>query len=857
MDDVYNLIDLLLGQMKTKTLEAAQQQLQLLLGPEKRDSLLKAVELINKRRSRINNLSYPTTLREPRDQWYVGPRESDDHWPALRKYLLEEKQWSPKTVEAIDKASNKVVGALDVPLRASFSTRGLVLGYVQSGKTANFMSVIAKAADTGFRFFIVLSGLTNSLREQTQQRLTEELINRLNVNWLAWTGEAQDIGDHTFDVAALLDTKKTHLAVVKKNKSRLERLIEMLHGAGDVALRNCPFLIIDDECDQASVNASGQIETQTTINSLLRKLIKLLPRVSYVGYTATPYANVLIDPGYEEDLYPRDFIISLDRPEEYFGAEKLFGRDILDADEVPPDQQGLDMIRIIPKDEIPLLRPKNNKEKDSFVMEVTPTLREAILYYWLASAARSFRGQDDKHSSMLIHSTTYAQSHLNAQAPLKAFVEEMLAYINTAEGERELRTLWHREQSLIDSELVGRKAVTFEDLWPFLQDNVERTEIRIENSKSDERIDFSKKGSRFIIVGGNVLARGLTIEGLISSFFLRTSSQYDSLMQMGRWFGYRPGYEDLPRVWMTEQLADYFRDMATVEAELRNEIEIYAREEITPLDFAPRIRLHPSLAVTAKNKMISAVDCKMSFSDSHIQTRKFKHRNKEWLKSNWEASAELMTLAYKSAKKIEKIRGSVLFESLPFHEIIKFLNNYRVHEAHVDLNPKRIIEYINLQNDRAGGELSRWNVALIGSSDGPTISKALGPIKDHNKVLRSRLKKLTETSDANIKALMTRSDAQIDFSEQKFNPKAKWGDIRKIRTIEKPPLLLVYPIDRISKPARNSSANRVALDAIEDVIGIGLIFPESSVDTPVGYVSAPIDRSRYEEIEFQNEVLDE
>src|SRR5882724_250273 len=371
------------------------------------------------------------TMKEPGsihkkhfDPWYLGPDPGDKLWHSYAKYL-KEKGWDQIARDAIDAASTRVVSLLDPPGKAQIRTRGLVLGHVQSGKTANFTAVIAKAADVGYRFIIVLSGLNNVLRYQTQLRIDEDLIAANLENWITVTDIQDDFAANTNVNSFLTEKHSTKvLGVVKKNSSRLKRLHRWLTGARPEVLRACPVLIIDDEADQASPNSHPKPNERTEINKQIIKLLADLPKAAYVGYTATPFANLFIDPTLPEDLYPRDFIIDLPRGEGYFGAEQIFGRAPLDEAEEPVD--GLDMIRIVPDDEIVSLKPPSRETRFTFVPEITPTLREAMLYFWMATAARHVRGQRSKHATMLIHTTQYAVVHRNFKSVIDALRDNIL-----------------------------------------------------------------------------------------------------------------------------------------------------------------------------------------------------------------------------------------------------------------------------------------------------------------------------------------------------------------------------------------------------------------------------------------------
>ena len=463
---------------------------------------------------------------------------------------------------------------------------------------------------------------------------------------------------------------------------------------------------------------------------------------------------------------------------------------------------------------------------------------------------------------MLIHTTVYAQSHKNAIPQIEAFRKIVLRHVRQKSPAilNEMEELWADEITRVEAIDFGRHSESFQELLEHLARVIDVTEIVAENSISDERLDYSTLGRRYIVVGGNVLARGLTIEGLISSFFLRTSSQYDSLMQMGRWFGYRIGYEDLPRIYMTADLAEYFKDMATVEAELRYDIETYERENLTPLEFAIRIRRHPALAITAKNKMLGAVNRQMSFNGRHVQTRKFHHLSLQWLQNNWAAGADLLD-SIQSARTTTRGGDRPLFMDVPYTRIIEFLNQYEVHEAHEDMARDRLCGYIARQVQRADNNLARWNVGVM-AGEGNQSETALGHIGLITTVRRSQLQ-YSEVDSADIKALAGLPDATIDFSNDYRAAGKKWRDIAIDRMQQFPdgrPLLLLYPIERMSppqEPPAGKKSIRKALDAVTDVLGMAIFFPKLDADEPVGYVSAPIDSSQYEDAEYKEEVLDD
>ncbi|MFP4554849.1 MAG: alpha-1,4 polygalactosaminidase, partial [Actinomycetota bacterium] len=376
VDPVKHVYDMYLGMLSggSSPEYAAQTIRQLVTDTSVVDAALERYQVV---RENLIQVREPEALVDRRrlQPWYWGPREGDRYWNALRDHL-EQTGFDPAALASVDAASTKVVAHLPPPWEPQFSGRGLVLGYVQSGKTSNFTAVIAKAADAGYRLVIVLAGMHTNLRQQTQRRLQEHLCDLEPSSWHLLTRTDADFGDPGVADAFLSRGDQRVLAVVKKNKTRLTNLINWLASASPHARENCPILVIDDEADQASVNTRDP-DDRATINRLLMELLAQ-PRIAYVGYTATPFANIFVDPTIPEDLYPRDFIVDLPRPPTYFGPERLFGREPLSEEEMESNGtiDGLDAVRLIPDDEISHLRPPRRKaDHASWVPEVTPSLR--------------------------------------------------------------------------------------------------------------------------------------------------------------------------------------------------------------------------------------------------------------------------------------------------------------------------------------------------------------------------------------------------------------------------------------------------------------------------------------------------
>lgn len=787
------------------------------------------------------------------ESWYAGPRAEDRNWSALVE-ILRNQAWRGDAIRKLDDASTKVLAHLPNPHgEGEFHCRGLVLGYVQSGKTTNFTAVIAKAADAGYRFFVVLSGVHDALRQQTQERLNAQLYQPHTEIWNRLTNESDFRPTDNVD-ALLANQNQRVLAVVKKNGARLRALKRWLRGARPGLLAACPILIIDDEADQASVNTAKPDRQASMINRLIRDIVNDSPKAAYVGYTATPFANVLIDPQDYEDLYPRDFIVDLPRPEFYIGPEAIFGREPLDfdPDEVPDD--GHDFIRSVPVDELGALRPKGASTRHEFEPEITESLDTALKYFLLSTAARRVRRKGSRHATALVHTSQHVDVHERMAQTIRVYLRQLAARL--AQGDRafitELEELWHAEASRVPNTAFGLEPVAWEDVLAILPVVAESAEVITDNSRTpkDERLNFDDENPRVIVaVGGNTLSRGLTLEGLSVSFFVRTASAYDTLLQMGRWFGYRSGYADLTRIWMTDEMREWFHHLATVEQEIRFDIERYETEHVKPDELGPRIRTHPKLAITAAAKMQHSRAADASYSGRRLQTILFNHRDRDWLLENLNASRTLLRSAGSATVRTAR-PGITIVGPVDSDLILQFLAAYRFHENSRDLNSDLIGNYV--RGRRKDGELTHFKIVVMGRS---SRSDYLGDVDIalDNRVgciNRARLKAVGGATYADIKALMSQSDRVIDLgiSPEELQSVTTRGGVARLRNLpargghgDDTGLLLLYPVSKDSRPVRGSATTREPLEAVEHVIGVGLVFPETQSRTAaVDYVTANV-----------------
>lgn len=825
------------------------------------DILEAAITEYQSRAGRPRDLHEPRSLTDPAAQlepWYI-PRSDDVFWPAVRR-RLEGTGLDDEPIRRINDASSKIVSFIPPPGTELFSSRGLVLGHVQSGKTTNFMSVAAKLCDARYRFVVVLSGITDNLRSQTQQRLEQILVGDDRGRWHLLTDGETDFDDRQSRNAAnlLSNPDQRLLAVVKKNPYRLRKLARFLEAAGTI-LQDCPILVIDDEADQASIDV-GNRGRQSTINSLIRRILSK-PKVAYVAYTATPFANLLIDPSVPDDLYPADFIVDLPRSDDYFGAERIFGRDLLTYETGPVDR-GLDVVRTVPDGEIAQVRPPGARAGfGDWRPTVTDSLGDAIRWFILATAARRCRDGAPADSTMLIHTSMRAPAHQRTAEVVQAYLGTLRSGWSTPAVRERFRHQWEQETTRVPATDLGLSPVP----WPQVCDQIPGVMadvgVVVDNYQSDVRLSYGEEPVTAIAIGGNTLSRGLTLVGLVCSYFVRAASAYDTLLQMGRWFGYRHGYEDLPRIWMTGDLAAWFVDLATVEAEIRQQIRRYETEHKTPRQLAVMIRKHPAMAVTSAAKMRGGVTVRYSYGSQVMQTIKFHHRDQDWLRHNINAADRLLT----AARNLPGVRetpvraGRTALTGVPAARVMAFLRDYRFHERSPSLRPEALCEYIAKQNDYDA--LRTWNVVVIEQGSDRLGTMELAGRKYH-RINRSRL---TVPADyADIKALVSTMDRVADLPASIRISDMIDGDptdrrLRELRDgqLGGTGLLCLYPVSRNSTVERSSGTRgypRTDLAAVEDILGIGLFFPEARGPEDRDYVA--VDLSGLAPVDEELEIVD-
>lgn len=884
---------------------------------EHRDSMIEELETrfhvwIGNVKALGDNTDHLTWLpaKKPEIQW--------NHWNRYRLYLQESMAGS--AIERLDEITDDILGRLESPDRqGAWSRRGLVVGHVQSGKTANYVGLVNKAADAGYKLIIVLAGMHRNLRAQTQIRLDEGFLGYVSSPPLPGQAALQpvgvglhdpsirpdsitnrrDDGDFTRSVAQQFNIgpgSKPLLFVVKKNASVLKNILEWVEWAansfdadtGRRLVRGVPLLVIDDEADQASVDTKELDEDENgvpdeehdpaVINGRIRRLLHCFERNAYVGYTATPFANIYIhekaatiDEG--EDLFPRSFIINVPAPSNYFGPERLFGRQNDDADGEAPSTKP-NLIRLVSdfvdKADVPQVgwMPKRHKNGHLPRFRTTdalpPSLVEALRSFVLATAARYARGDAREHHSMLVHVTRFVSV-------------QRAVYTQVAEEIADMRVLWRNEhpdeehslhrslQGLWDDDFAktvkpvapGEKVTGWKDVEPHIWNVLAAINVKEINGSSADVLAYQEAretGLTVIAIGGDKLSRGLTLEGLSVSYFLRSASMYDTLMQMGRWFGYRPRYEDLCRLYMTEELKNWFDHITDASEELREQFDHMVAVKATPREYGLRVQSHPVLLVTSRVKSRHSVQLQLSYTGDISETVAF-HTDPTVIEDNIASVVdvlakcgmpELSPRQDRPGGRERRWEGTRLWRNVPADRVVSLLRRVKFHPRAYRVNGELLAQYILEQ--QKNDELVTWTIALLSASGG-TPGK-VGPyvvslIERKNEADAGSgyytIRRLLSPEDEGIDLNCAQYEAALNATKEAWTPDA--GRLRRKTPPERPSgpmlrrarhpnngLLLLYPLDPASVPSP-----LVGAKSKEPVMGLGLSFPGSNSSVKVTY----------------------
>lgn len=805
------------------------------------------------------------------------------YWPRYKK-LLQSKRLPSDVVTSTDVVTDRILDRMGNPNdRSAWDRKGMVVGHVQSGKTQNYTGLICKAADAGYRLIVVIAGIHNNLRNQTQARIDEGFVGRDTgrLEKKDTREKPRTIGVGTFDdrrapvslTTTLRDFNKATattntsqiasyavpvVLVIKKNSRTLANLVDWLkeHSTGRGSeLVDQPMLLIDDEADNASINIKYGKDEVSRINGQIRELLALFHRSCYVGYTATPFANIFIDPDSEhelkkQDLFPRHFIIGLDAPTNYFGARQVFIDGVPDDDDEKPS-----VLRYITDngDTLPV------KHKiDHELSELPDSLVDALRTFLIARAIRNIRGQSGQHASMLVNASRFTgiQNLIRNRLHERLKIIEDAIRVDGANPEAwsqnseisELKRCWSAEYS--------STGTGWDQIMAHLLPVVASASVIAVNSSSGSSMDYDgggEHGLTMIAVGGFSLSRGLTLEGLTVSYFLRNSVMYDTLMQMGRWFGYRANYEDLCRVWMPQEAASWYAHIGIATEELQHELKRMEKANATPEEFGLAVRSHPSaLMVTARNKMGSGQKQVMvGLSSAFIETTRL-GAAQTVLDQNNAARDRLLGQLSQNGRTpdfAERVSAGYLIRNVDVAIIDEFLRSFRNDREAVLTDTPPVRTYIR---DRSMDELPKWDVLLTTlketlESEATVIAGwPIVPIRrkvggsDLERKVLSISGKRARMSSRGIEKFGLRPEA-ADAAEAAYRAEAKTPpDItpnfpdRIYREYRDRPLFILSLIS-IKTNDLNSEQKKAVPE--EPVVGWGISFPKSArPDQKVEYI---------------------
>ena len=861
-----------------------------------RDYLVREVESLYN----IRMDEYRIIENEERRNPWIGNAKAFiewNFWNRYRDYLQIEKNYSDRVLNQLNKLTDRTLDGLFNPTdKIIIGKKGLVVGQVQSGKTSNYTGLICKAADSGYKLIIVLAGIHNNLRSQTQLRLDEGFLGFdtqhqraydangvvIGVGKINQIGVAHsltsslDNGDFATKAADSMggfsfNTAEPIIAVVKKNSKVLERLHTWLSAKAEILpdgtkkIRSKSLLLIDDEADNASINTNKDDDSATRINQHIKNILNLCDRSGYVGYTATPFANIFI-PITDDDLFPRDFVINIPAPSNYIGPEKVFGIKILEDDD--ENDSVLPIVNRV--DDYSDYIPNGHKKDDQLPDELPESLKTALKCFILTCAIRRLRGQDKVHNSMLIHVSRYTRwqkqikelventfnyyrrgIEMNINSILeeikKAFEEDFEYQVahdggfvtETYKSYKTVSQMILDNMPNVDSQI---QVHSWDDVLLHLHNSTAKIEVREINGGSGDALNYydHKDGLSVIAVGGDKLSRGLTLEGLSVSYYLRASRMYDTLMQMGRWFGYRNGYVDLCRLFTSRELNEWFCHITLASEELRNEFEYMSGVAgSTPEQYALRVRTHPGvLQISASNKIRRAVHVDVSWAGRLVESYQLQKTTKI-VQSNLETTKNLI-----NSLPINFVENDnhYLWKNVSAKIVKPFFQTFKVSENLRKVDPINLLSFIDISN--RSGELINWNIALrfkkdaeftydLNSTNGigrvGCIIRTSDPDKNDNHNLNIRKNHIIspkdeffDLTDEEFKLGLIRTrELNKDYKNDFPKGEVVRNEIRKPSTA----LLILYLLNPIE----------AGYNGNEPIVGFAVSFPKSRINPTVKF----------------------
>ncbi|GAA1225581.1 Z1 domain-containing protein [Kitasatospora nipponensis] len=819
-----------------------------------------------------------------------------DFWARYRRYLEDVRRMPPRVVWRLDQSTDEILGQLEDPRRnGAWRRTGLAIGQVQSGKTGHYIGLAAKAADAGYRLVVILAGIHNDLRSQTQLRVDEGLLGfdtqyqlrsdqegakyrigvgamshakRLDIASLTNSAEKGDFDRKAASKSNIPVGNFPVVLVIKKHRRIIDYLrtwVTETHGtdepnSGRKIVQDIPLFVIDDEADNASINVSKDPENDPSkINAAIRELLSSFDKSSYVGYTATPFANIYIDPEanhdkFGADLFPDSFVRSLRAPSNYLGPERVFGLQVDDQDE--EDIEALPLVRHVEDHDAWV--PNGHKSSHIPSDDLPVSLREAIDSFILACTMRRARGQINEHNSMLVHVTrfTAVQGIVRDQVDdyLRLTVDCLRDRFGQAAAKRlaELQCLWERDFVKTTEFFPANEAPSFPwvDVAIHLQSALTKIQVKAINGAARDALEYydhRKTGLSLIAIGGEKLSRGLTLEGLTVSYYLRPSKTYDALLQMGRWFGYRPGYEDLCRLYTTPALEQAYVEITAATDELRRDIEEMAALGLTPREFGLKVRSSSlGLGITAANKMRQGTKVLLSYSGEGPETVIFNLAERV-VQHNFRAlDAFVRKLDTLAPATVDAPGVSVVWEDVPPEAIVSgFFEPYVTDRGAQRVRPAFIAEYI--RQCATVGELGKWTVRLVSNSQAKSFTEIGGhqvglikrsamnnPKVEGRYTIRRVLSPPDELTDLDthqrevgLTATRKAAEGQLNRKGQPRDPKIATDRFLRRQRRPEQALLLIYPLVHPS-----SSKD----DFTTPLVGFKVSFPFSANATKTEYV---------------------
>ena len=803
------------------------------------------------------------------EPWYDQALAEIDpyYWSRYRNFLAEEKGFPRSVTASISRDTEKILSYCENPKKEGrWDRRGMVVGHVQSGKTANYSGLVCKAADAGYKLIIIIAGISSDLRNQTQSRIDEGFIGQDSEALLKGIA-ARKIGVGNFTVASSSDassgmehpstfTSATRdfnkakasglgislkaisnpvVFVIKKNTGILKNLIEWLkvqNTRNEITQIKEPLLVIDDEADNASINTKSKSDEVSRINGQIRELLELFERSTYVGYTATPFANIFIDPKSDDemfghDLFPRDFIYTLNPPDNYMGPAEYFSGQEAESRHVRLINDNGDLL------------PISHKKHHSLI-DLPWSLKKAIRTFVLAAAIRRKRGDSKKHCSMMINASVF----VNIQQQLVHLVHDeweklrdsIRSYARLKDPTEVLKDQFLKELHEVWNEEFSDAEESWDDIRMILLETILKIKVLSTNSRSSEKLDYGNhpEGLHVIAIGGLTLSRGLTLEGLCVSYFLRNTKMYDTLMQMGRWFGYRPNYADLCRVWLPNDSLNWYRHVMESVEELREDLLEMVRLNMSPKEFGLKVRRHPSsLMITARNRMgrSERIVHRVSLSGRLIETYRLLNSKTDLEQNRDNADRLYSSLAGVSQDKREE---GELYKGVAPNEVISFVESFKNHRNCLLTDPEKVASFIRKITDNGSSE---WDVLFAGTqrSDrrtsrfpgvemwcqrrtiGENSTKDVLEISNRRRVSRAGIDKIG-FSDKEIR--------EIQKEWELKNPKKPNVPDFKFRYRRSRPLLVIHEIEVVPDPNKEGLTDFIP---DEPVIAWSISFPVSEI----------------------------